>query len=141
VAESRENLAAILHLRDKNVEAESQHRAALAVFESTAGPDSPRLAQTRYNLAAVLFHLGRSTEARSLTELAWSRLGADDIPTAYRGTVAFLLARLVWETSPRERPRAVALAQDAKASYASTGSASAADLRTVQQWLDEHPLQ
>jgi tetratricopeptide (TPR) repeat protein len=59
-----------------------------------------------------------------------------DGPTIYTPTVRFALARTLW-TSPGSRPRALALAREAKAGYERFGKL-APDLPKVDAWLREH---
>jgi tetratricopeptide (TPR) repeat protein len=59
------NLAIVLRAQGKFAEAEENHRAALALWEASLGPDHPTIAESRNNLATALSDQGKYQEAET----------------------------------------------------------------------------
>jgi tetratricopeptide (TPR) repeat protein len=82
-------------------------------------------------LGEALIGQGRSREAAARLEESLVLLGSD--PSPYRHAVQFALARAL-AASPETRPRALALAREAKAGYRQSGSPPSESAK-IDDWL------
>jgi tetratricopeptide (TPR) repeat protein len=101
---------------------------ALAIRERTLPAGSREIAGNHRSLALVAALRGDSTSARAHLERA-SQLPAADLAEA-----RFATARAWWAASPRDRPAARTLAQQARDGYAGDDAQQA----EVDAWLSEH---
>ncbi|WP_426751567.1 tetratricopeptide repeat protein [Myxococcus sp. Y35] len=112
-------------------------RRALAVREQVLGAEHPRVAQTLGLLGEALLEGGQPHEARELLERAVALSARVEQAPPERARALFALARLLWR-SHGERPRALALAREARDAYARGAPAYAPRVRDVQAWLTAH---
>jgi len=135
VATSRNNLATVLESQGRLDEAEIEYRAALELRLRALGANHPDVAKSRVNLVSVLVARGEHLdEALELAEAAWSRRSEPDISAAHRAEASWVLARLLWSTRA-ERPRALALAREARSLYAEAGARHDDDRAETDAWL------
>ena len=140
VADPQNNLGVVLEKQGKHEQAEAEHRAALSLRLEVLGPNHPHIALSRNNLAIALESQGKNLdEALALAEAAWSRRVETDIPGEDRAETAFLLARLLWQTSAHGPPRARALdlATRALDLYQQAGELHVQEAEEVRAWLAE----
>jgi hypothetical protein len=74
---------------------------------------------------------------------ALSRVAATngETPDELLAETRFMLAQALWEAPPdrgRDRPRAVALAEQARLAFQEVGKRRAGDLAEVEGWIREH---
>jgi tetratricopeptide (TPR) repeat protein len=121
-------------------EALARYRRALAVSEKTLGREHPQVAGVLMGLARVAVERHAAGEAKEPLERAlaiYEKNGAvDDVAIA-----RFALAKALWlaPQSPADRSRAVALAEQARGTFAKlAGDASNPQLAEVTAWLAAH---
>lgn len=133
----RFNLGVSLAAQEKHAEAASELRATLAIQGRVLDSRHPNVADSRAVLAESLMALGKLEEALTLAELAWARHEASDTPAERRGKTAFLLARLLRQTSsdPDTRARALELAREAIPSFEAAQGDYEDELEQVRAWL------
>jgi Tetratricopeptide repeat len=99
------NLALLLHNTSRPCEAEPLYRRALAIGETSLGPDHPDVAYRLNNLAGLFRATNRAGEAEPLLRRALAisekSLGPDHPDVAYRLNN---LATLLHDTNRRARP-------------------------------------
>ena len=135
VARELINRAEQLIMAKRFAEAELIARRALPTLERELGAGDPVLAGTLSVLGRSLLEQHKTHEARPLLERAYAiRTQAEKDPTR-RAETAFLLAQAVWHNRA-ERPKALALAIEAKRDYAT--STDKAALSDVERWLHDH---
>ena len=94
-------------------------------------------------LANVALAKHRPKDALPLAERALAIHENAGVPATLLASTRFLLARALWDApadAGRDRPRAVALAEQARDALRETGAGSAKDLAEVEAWLAEHRL-
>ena len=111
VAASLDELGSALTSLGRYDEAARVLERARAIKEKTLGPQNPELAETLLVLGNLQLARGKAAEAVPLLEQAL-KLG----PPRLVPDLQFLLARALWEGG-KERPRAVELATEARASW------------------------
>ncbi|QSQ19136.1 serine/threonine protein kinase [Pyxidicoccus parkwayensis] len=112
-------------------------RRALEVREQSLGAEHPRVAQTLGLLGEALLEGGQLREARGPLERAVALGARMELAPPERARAHFALARVLWQ-SRGERPRALALAREAREAYARGAPAYAPRAREVQAWLSAH---
>lgn len=111
----RTSLANVLHTQGKYPEAETQHRAALALRIATLGPNHLDVAVSRNNLANVLSDQGRhreaETEHRAALALRVGALGSDhpDVARSRNNLAIALYAQGKYAEAEVEHRAALAL--------------------------------
>lgn len=90
-------------------------------------------------LGQCLTDLGRVDAALPYLERALELRRTLHAPPRSLAEASFALAEALW-SKPSERQRATDLAQQALAQYRDEGQTAADEARTVQSWLDAHPL-
>jgi tetratricopeptide (TPR) repeat protein/predicted Ser/Thr protein kinase len=132
VASTLSNIGVVLNEQGKYGEALVSLRRALTIKEAALGSQHPSLVTTLEQIGVS--ELGEHRPAAALEVLTRAyALPAQGDP----GEVAelrFALARALWETH-RDRPRALQLAEEARAAYAAAGADSKKDLAEVEAWL------
>jgi tetratricopeptide (TPR) repeat protein len=132
LADVRQHLA-------QGAQALEEYRRAVTIAERALGPDHPDVAEPLTGLASLLVASGRAVDAldpaRRAVEIREAHAG-DAIGLA---TSRFALARALWGAG-RERPRAVALARQARDAYQAAGPQASAALATVTTWLSSHAV-
>ena len=117
----------------------AQFEAALDLQRRTLGADHPDAGAYLTGIGVSLAGLGRHAEAVSPLEQAIAVFERRPRDARYLASARAELARALWSSDERERPHAVALAQQAAAAFrASPESERLA--REVETWLAEHPL-
>ena len=127
------NAAEALNALQRYAEARVASERALAIWHR-AGSHPFYEAVALNSLGQALLGLGRPAESVVQLERAGAILGDD--PSPYPHEVRFALARTLW-TWPQKRPRALALAREARAGYQRLGTA-AAEVAAVDTWLRAH---
>ncbi|MFP2913548.1 tetratricopeptide repeat protein, partial [Pyxidicoccus sp. 3LFB2] len=97
----------------------------------------PRVAMTLGLLGEALLEGGQPREARERLERAVALSTRLGMPPTDHARARFALARVLWRTRV-ERPRALALAQEALEAYASSTPIYAPRAREVRAWLAVH---
>jgi eukaryotic-like serine/threonine-protein kinase len=134
-AQARYNLGTDLILLGQRAEGREHVVSALAAQEAILGRDSPRLAFALATLGHVDIELGQPARAVGELERALLLLhGREDVLAA---TARFNLAWALGELR-RERGRAHLLAREARAYFVGRHEAGAAQLRTIDTWLERH---
>ncbi|MEM9454812.1 MAG: serine/threonine-protein kinase [Myxococcota bacterium] len=142
VADNLGNLGLFRIQIDKHERAEVLMRRTLGIQEETLGPEHPQLANNLINLGEALLMQEKHNKAVEHLERASTLLTTKDIEPVLLADARFTLARALWGASPsggRDRPRARALAEQARQTLAADGPDSAERLAEVEQWLAEHP--
>jgi tetratricopeptide (TPR) repeat protein len=134
VAASLANIGAILNKQGKFDEALVSLQRALAIKEAALGPQHPSLIATLVEIG--LSELGKHQPAAALE--AFNRAFAFPAASQARpidfAELKFGLARALWDTH-RDRPRALQLAEQARAVYAAAGVDGKKELAQVEVWL------
>jgi tetratricopeptide (TPR) repeat protein/tRNA A-37 threonylcarbamoyl transferase component Bud32 len=116
-------------------EAEARYREGLAIDEKARDADDPILAFELTGLGrAILAGRGPAAAVAPLERAVALRTAHPGDP-AELAESRFALAQALWPSAPE---RARALAEDARAGYASAGTAKAAALAAVDGWLGAH---
>jgi serine/threonine-protein kinase len=110
-------------------EARQQLDRALATQEKSSGRDHPDLAYVLAAQGELLLARGKPSEALPPLERAL-KLASEG---GSRAEVQFPLARALWEARKAERPRAVALATEARSHWQQVGQSS--KQAHISQWL------
>ncbi len=125
-------LARVLIRRRQLDIAEPMAKRALAVFEHVNGPEHPRLTRPLRVLAELQLARKKPDASMALLERALSLALANPSTAAH---IKYSMATTLWATG-KQRPRAIALATEARAHYETVGNQSMAE--TVGQWLVAH---
>ncbi|HYH99034.1 serine/threonine-protein kinase [Hyalangium sp.] len=107
---------------------------ALEMRRKALGPEHPKVVTSLTLVGAVTHRLHGARAALEPLERAAALANKVQLPPLERGKALFALARALWETG-EARPRALALAQDARAELAKTTQHAAKELREVEEWL------
>jgi tetratricopeptide (TPR) repeat protein/predicted Ser/Thr protein kinase len=118
-------------------DAAEYYAEALRILEGSYDSDHPDLAHPLVGLGASLLELDRSAEAVDALERVVSMHEAQPLAPPNGALGRFLLARALWILDA-DRPRALRLAQRARAEFDQMGPAASENLDTVNQWLSEH---
>jgi eukaryotic-like serine/threonine-protein kinase len=136
VAHSLDNLAEVHRATESYAEAEASFERALAIHEQALGSEHPDIAYSLVGLARVALARGRAADAVVLADRAVKVRKDGDAPTGDLAEARFVLARALWDAS-RERPRALAVAEQAREAYREAGHGKATELAEVEAWLRE----
>jgi tetratricopeptide (TPR) repeat protein len=136
VAHTANNIADVLLLLGRGEEALEQVDEAIAMWESTTGPDTPELLVGLTTKVQILLALERPIDPKLLEH--GIRLSEDDNADAEaRARFRAIAAKLLWE-DPAARERAITLAESAR-DYFQTVPVGMADERDdIEAWLSEH---
>jgi len=128
------NLGGVLIGAERFADARVELRAAAQLLERTLGPEHRDTSRIRTLLAEALLLDGASGQARVLAEQTWP--ARDDMETAARARLAYVLMRATWPTPPKgkERERARGLAAVAIGDYESVEDPTGA--AAVRGWRD-----
>jgi tetratricopeptide (TPR) repeat protein len=132
VASTRNNLGNLFLAQGKPAKAREQYLLALARFEASLGRTHEYTSHPLTGLARALLGLGRPAEALPLAERAVT-IRAAGAPATDLAESRFALARALWATG--NRPRARAVAAEARDGYQAAGAAGSKELATVNAWL------
>ena len=130
LADSFDSLAELDEKAGRLESAREQYALALEIREQAFEADHPMIPWTLTRLARAERRLGDEERARSLLERALSLYG----PSSTKGDVAstrFELARVLW---PRDRRRALELAELAERDFEAAGDAHADELDALRSW-------
>jgi eukaryotic-like serine/threonine-protein kinase len=130
-------LAAVSMAMGSHGDAKALYERALAIQEEALGPDHPTLARQLLGLANVALAQGRAEDAVAPAEravLLWVDSGVAPNEVAL---ARFVLAQALW-AAKRDRPRALALAEQAREAYRESGDVGTQGLAEVQAWFLEH---
>jgi eukaryotic-like serine/threonine-protein kinase len=121
-------------------EAEAAYSRSLAIHEQYPGTNPMDVSDALHGRARVRLELGRDAEAaddlqRAIGLLTEHERGAQFLPGA-----RFLLARAWWSV-PEHRPRAHALAVQARDDLRAAGESKREEAEEVERWLVAHPLE
>jgi len=130
------NVGAIFVERGEYAVARTYLERALAIFEKKLGPEHPLAAYPLTSLSDVYLELGRLDQATVFAERAVRIREAKPGDAADLAESRLALAEALW-TTRRDRPRALALAKQARDAYADIGDAQAKNLAAVKAWLAE----
>lgn len=106
---------------------------ALAIDEKALGAEHPDLGYPLTGVGRALHALGRSRAALPHLERALALREKEDGPDTLAHT-RFSLAEVLWELG-QDRARALTLAEQARAHYATVSDRKGDELEEVQQWL------
>ncbi len=121
----------LTHLR-KYREARAELDRALVIHEKALGKDHPDLTYPLVALGDLMLAQGQPAEALPFLERAQKLTPEGNI----RAEVRFALARALWGAKRSERPRAVALATEARDYWQRLGHAPRQEM--TSQWLTAH---
>ena len=107
-------------------------RRALELIAAHNPPGHPTVIHIRGDLSERLERAGQLEEALELAELNWSFARAEGADPYSRGTFAFRLARLLWQTGD-DRDRVAQLVSRARADFDTAGEGDAG----LEAWLRE----
>lgn len=116
--------------------AKAQDDRALALFNAAQNRPGGELAEVYLGLGEDELGLGHPGAAIEHLERALPLFPEHGMP-GEREEAKFALARALWEAG-RDRPRAVALAKEARAGYARFGAGHASARTEVDAWLASH---
>jgi tetratricopeptide (TPR) repeat protein len=122
-----------------------QPAAALPLAERAArmaeklAPESPQLGKALARLGEAHLALGQAARAIAPLERALQLAGPqNEALFNVRAEACFSLARVL-ERARRDRPRALALAEEARKLYAAQGPPARRDVAQIDSWLAAHP--
>jgi eukaryotic-like serine/threonine-protein kinase len=138
VAQSLTGLANVHRATGSYAEAHASYERALAIWEQALGSEHPDLAYPLVGLARIALTRGRAGDAVAFAERATKVREDGDAPAREVAEARFVLARALWDASDRERPRALAVAEQAREAYREAGDGKATELAEVEAWLLEH---
>jgi len=118
--------------RARHDEALERFQRSAAIWEKTSGADNPDLAYPLTGAARALLALGRVEDGRAAAERAVALREAGDAIPAELALSRFVLAQAL---AKRDRPRAIALARQARAAFVEAGPAASAELAELDAWL------
>jgi tetratricopeptide (TPR) repeat protein/tRNA A-37 threonylcarbamoyl transferase component Bud32 len=119
-------------------EGEALHRRALAVGERAVGPEHPDLADTLGLVAEDALRAGHPVEAVALVTRALALQPPERSRPRALADLRFTLARALWDAD-QDRPRARALAGQARDGYGERSPRARAQVARVDAWLGAHP--
>jgi eukaryotic-like serine/threonine-protein kinase len=134
VAGALNNTAALLADRGETEEAHALARRVLLLKEGALGPHHPNLVATLLLIAKLARARDELPAAREHVERALSIHAASEGPPAELAATRLLAARVLW-TDPAQRPRARALAEAARETYAALGEGHREQLAAAEAWL------
>jgi tetratricopeptide (TPR) repeat protein len=121
----------------KYSEALAHYSRALAIWQAALGPQDQVVAVALTGIGRTEIERHRPAAALApLTRALAIREAHPSDPTWVPET-RFALARALWDTA-QDRPRARALAAQARSGYAAVGLAGKADLMDVDAWIAKH---
>jgi eukaryotic-like serine/threonine-protein kinase len=107
-----------------------------ALHERVQGPDHPSAIYVGNAGGEVLLGLGRPAEARAWVERALASRAVAQVDPTLVAESKFVLARALAAGEPPERARALALAEEARASYAPHTDRFAQQLAEIDAWIE-----
>jgi tetratricopeptide (TPR) repeat protein/predicted Ser/Thr protein kinase len=126
---------ALLHL-GRPAEARALFEQALAGHRATVGEDHPRHGATTAYLGVADVALGRTRQGIAELERGIAIMTAvPDPPLEHLGDARFALAQALW---PRDKPRALEQARQAREHFAAVGPVCALELTQADAWLASH---
>jgi len=136
VATDRNNIGNVLNLENRYDEAMVQFREALAIQVKAIGVDEPPTAVTEGNVGEVEVKQRAYGPAIEHLTHALSVMEAKAPDPSTLGEFSFALAQARWGAN-EDRPKALALAQQARGRYASL-SGHAKELAEIDAWIKSH---
>jgi tetratricopeptide (TPR) repeat protein len=133
---ARGTLAMVLLREGKSAEALAQAERAIAVLEKSSAPDEKSLAYFRGMAGRALLGLSRTGAAQVELEAALAGQEKTRSDPAAIAETRFALAQALW-SSPRERPRARHLAQEARNTIAAEPTL-VAKRAEMDAWIAAH---
>ncbi len=110
---------------------------ALAIYEAASKPPPVDLPWALIAVAEARLALGRPADAEAPLTRALTQLGSREATAAELADANFPLARAIWGHGGSQRERAVGLAREARAAYATVAPRRDESLRAVDAWLAE----
>jgi tetratricopeptide (TPR) repeat protein len=111
-------------------------RAALERFTAVLGAAAPRVTKMHIRLGKCLFATGDAEAAAGHFSEWLERKVAENAPPDWQAEAGFWLAKALWEL-PRERRRAAAVAELARARYQAAGETYAPESAEIAAWLGQ----
>jgi tetratricopeptide (TPR) repeat protein len=131
------NEGEILNALGRHTEARTVFQSAIAIWRR-AGSDPVMLSYGLAGLGASLLGEGRPAEAVDPLEESLASAGDPAaLPASVRAERRFALARALW-SQPEVRPRALALARQARADFGGDAEAKSAAVVEVDAWIGSH---
>ncbi|MEM9461860.1 MAG: serine/threonine-protein kinase [Myxococcota bacterium] len=116
--------------------ARQEFEAALGIAEVALGPEHPETAGILQSLGEVEHTLGDSRSARAHLRRALGIIEAGAVGEAFRSSVRFSLARVLWD-EPATRAEAEELAARARDGFAAYGDLFDDDVEEIDRWSGE----
>jgi tetratricopeptide (TPR) repeat protein len=132
LAQQLSNRGEILRLLDRYVEARAAFEQARAIWERELGPDSALLAYPLTGIGETYLAEGEANRALVPLARAFKIRQTQDPDRSRRAETKFAYARALWNSN-RDRSRARALGEEARADYAEAQSRD--KLVPVEEWL------
>jgi eukaryotic-like serine/threonine-protein kinase len=129
--------------KDKYEEARAHYERALAIEEGALGPNHPDVADSLVGMGTTLLALAKPADALAPLERALTIRTTHDVDAIVLAETRFFLAHALWDAPAaqgRDRPRAHALAEQARDAYAAAGEAKKTKLAELEAWLAKHRL-
>jgi len=127
------HIAAMLQELDRHAEALEHSQQALSIWEQAWGPEHPRLVYPLLGLALGNRDLEDFATARVHAERAVAIMEAGEVSVEL-ASARFILAQVLWPDQA-QRPRALALAKQARDAFAEQGESRRVELERVDAWL------
>jgi tetratricopeptide (TPR) repeat protein len=127
-------LGAVRLAQKRLAEAEAFERDAIRILEKNVGEVHPQLVEPLVWLAQCALARGKPKDAVPVAERALAMAPPEQMPYAVLGEARFTLARALWDAN-QDRPRAVALAKDARAAFRGTSARDRARRAEADAWL------
>jgi len=127
------NRGEILRALDRQREARAAYEGARAIWERELAADNNYVVYALTGIGQTFLADGEPNRALLPLERAFKMVQTDAPNSLHRAETAFALARALWGTH-RDRGRAIALAEEAKATYAKA-PANKDELSEIEDWL------
>jgi len=127
------NRAEILRALDRQREARAAYEGARAIWERELAADNNYVVYALTGIGQTFLAEGEPNKALLPLERAFKIVQTDAPNSLHRAETVFALARALWSTR-RDRGRAMALAEEARATYAKA-PANKDELAEIEDWL------
>jgi tetratricopeptide (TPR) repeat protein len=134
VASAVQNLAKVDLEEGRPQAALPGFQRALAVRQKALGPEHPKVVSSLTLLGEATLQVHGARAALEPLERAVALAAKVELPPVERGNALFALARALWEAGTG-RERALALAQEARRTYAKSPQGATAETQQLEAWL------
>ncbi len=141
LAQNYNNLGTDFHRLQQYERARELHARALAIYEVKLAPEHDDIAMTLSALADDLLALGDPNGALPLAERAHRMREHAAIDPVQLANTQWALARALFDAKERDRPRAIQLAEKARATFAAAPMSPDNRLAEISAWLRRHARQ